>query len=264
MPKLTDSQIDEAAGILWSNWAGARRIDALPPGCRPHLRADGYAIQAAIASAAGQPTVGWKIAATSVAGQRHIEVDGPLAGRLHANRVLGPGSPIPFVNSLMKVAEAEFCFRLGASLPPRDRPYGVDEVMEAVATAHPSIETPDSRFEDFARVGAPQLIADTACAAWLAIGPAFDDSWRSIDLAAHTVEVTINGHHARSGIGRAALGDPRIALTWIANELSGHGIGLEAGEYVTTGTCIVPAPIASGDSVTVDYGVLGTFSVVID
>ena len=40
----------------------------------------------------------------------------------------------------------------------------MDEVLAAVATLHPAIEVPDSRFDDFTIVGAPQLIADNACA----------------------------------------------------------------------------------------------------
>ena len=39
------------------------------------------AVQAALEGIAG-PSYGWKLAATSPAGQRHIAVDAPLAGRL--------------------------------------------------------------------------------------------------------------------------------------------------------------------------------------
>ncbi len=53
---------------------------------------------------------------------------------------------------------------------------------------------------------------------------------------------------------------PRVALTWIANELSGMGVTLKAGEVVTTGTCMVPIDVLPGDSVTADYGALGTIS----
>jgi 2-keto-4-pentenoate hydratase len=53
------------------------------------------------------------------------------------------------------------------------------------------------------------------------------------------------------------LGDPRIALTWLANELSRHGETLAAGQVVTTGTCLIPLEVAPGDEVTVDYGALG-------
>ena len=62
----------------------------------------------------------------------------------------------------------------------------------------------------------------------------------------------------REGIGANVLGDPRIALTWLANELSALGVALEAGQVVTTGTCVAPLEIVAGDGVRADFGVLGT------
>jgi 2-keto-4-pentenoate hydratase len=57
------------------------------------------------------------------------------------------------------------------------------------------------------------------------------------------------------------LGDPRIALTWLANHLSKRGIGLKAGDIVTTGTCITPLPIAPGDRVIAEFLGLGQVTV---
>jgi 2-keto-4-pentenoate hydratase len=56
------------------------------------------------------------------------------------------------------------------------------------------------------------------------------------------------------------LGDPRVALVWLVNELSLHGVTLRAGEVVTTGTCIKTLEIAPGDVLTGDFGVLGRVS----
>ena len=66
--------------------------------------------------------------------------------------------------------------------------------------------------------------------------------------------------YERDGIGANVLGDPRIALAWLVNELSQQGMTLRAGQFVTTGTCLVPLEIVAGDSVQVDFGVLGTVS----
>ena len=116
---------------------------------------------------------------------------------------------------------------------------------------------PDSRYNDFARVGAPQLIADTACACWFVLGRATNEDWRARDLANHSVTAHKNGQSAGTGSGANVLGDPRIALTWIANELRTFGEGLRAGEIVTTGTCVAPVPVAPGDRVRADFGDFG-------
>lgn len=251
------AQINTAAQTIWRHWKQATRMTALPAECRPQDRAEGYAIQAAFAQLVGEAVVGWKIAATSLAGQSHIGVDGPLAGRLFAHRVLAGGATLSLEGIAMRLAEAEFTFRFGQALPKREAPYAIEEVLAAVDTLHPAIEVPDSRYDEVARAGAPQLIADDACASWYLLGEATTADWRSLDLAIHPVKVYRNDALAAEGSGANVLGDPRIALTWIANELSRYGDGLQAGQFVTTGTCVVPMPIAPGDHLRVDFGMLG-------
>ncbi|MBW8270836.1 2-keto-4-pentenoate hydratase [Caldovatus aquaticus] len=254
-----EDRADEAAALLWRHWREGRRLAALPEALRPATRAEGYAIQARLAARSAHPPLGWKIAATSAAGQAHIGVDGPLAGRLLAEGWHEAGSAtVPFGANRMRVAEAEFAFRMARDLPPRAAPYTVAEVLDAVATLHPAIEIPDSRFADFAAVGAAQLIADNACAHQFVLGPAAAADWRARDLAAHRVRGTVAGRLQREGVGANVLGDPRAALAWLANELSRHGITLAAGQVVTTGTCLVPLPVGPGDAVFADFGPLGS------
>ena len=94
--------------------------------------------------------VGYKLAATAETGQRHIGVDGPVIGRLLASRVLGDHATLALQGNRMLVAECEFVFKLADDLPPRKTPYQRAEVMAAVASLHPGLELPDSRFADFA------------------------------------------------------------------------------------------------------------------
>jgi len=258
---LNEAQAGDAADLLWRLWRDGQCIAALPAPLRPAIRAEGYAIQAKLEALSGQPIVGWKIAATSEAGQQHIAVDGPLAGRLLAERVHDDGATIPLGANRMRVAEPEFAFRLSRRLPPRAAPYGVDEVLDAVAALHPAIELPDSRFADFTVVGAAQLIAENACTHEFVLGAACAAPWREIDLAQHRVLGTVAGRPPREGRGANVLGDPRVALTWLVNELSGLGLALEAGQVVTTGTCMTPLPIAAGDEITADFGELGSVRV---
>jgi 2-keto-4-pentenoate hydratase len=258
---LDQERTEAAAALLWQHWREGRRLPALPAELQPETRAEGYAIQARLEARDGRPLFGWKIAATSAAGQAHIGVDGPLVGRILAGQVFPAGATVPLGANAMLVAEPEFVFRMARDLPPRAMPYTQAEVMDAVGTLHLGIEVPDSRFEDFAAAGGPQLIADNACAHQFILGPEAPAGWRDLDLAAHPVSATVGERYARDGIGANVLGDPRAALCWMANELSAHGVTLAARQYVTTGTCMVPLGIQGGDTVSADFGVLGRIAV---
>jgi 2-keto-4-pentenoate hydratase len=250
----------EAAQLLTRHWTEGTRLAELPPELRPSTREEGYAIQAHVLEGSSQPLFGWKIAGTSEAGQKHINVDAPLAGRLLAERRVADGAAIPIGTNNMRVAEVEFAFRFGTDLVPRPDPYTVDEVMTAVAGLHPAIEIPDSRYDDFCIVGAPQLIADNACANLFILGPATDVDWRSIDLARHKVSGTSVGKSEVHGVGANALGDPRVALAWLVNELSSLGVTAAAGQVVITGTCVKPIEVLPGDEVRADWGIFGALS----
>ncbi|RWK02921.1 MAG: hydratase [Mesorhizobium sp.] len=249
-----------ASRLLVCHWDNGTRFDAIPEALRPQTRAEGYAVQAHVMDRSAAPLFGWKIAATSLAGQRHINVDGPMAGRLLAERAVEVGGAVSLATSRMRVAEIEFAFRFGREISPRAEPYEIAEVMDAVATVHPAIEIPDSRYDDFCAVGAPQLIADNACANLFVIGEAVEDDWRNVDLAKHLVAAFVAGKSGHDGTG-AVLGDPRIALQWIVNELSGLGIALQPGQVVITGTCVTPISVEPGDEVTGNLGRFGRVSV---
>ncbi len=246
-----------ASELLVRHWRDGTVLAALPPELRPASREDGYLVQAQIEATSGLPLYGWKIAATSAAGQRHIGIDGPIAGRLLAETVHQDGDAIPFGANRMRVVEAEFAFRMGRDLPPRATPYQQADVLAAVAALHLALEIPDSRYADFVTAGGPQLIADNACAHRFVIGPQAPASWRQVDLAAHRVVGRVGDSFECAGTGANVLGDPRLALTWLANELSSLGVTLAAGQIVTTGTCVTPMAIAPGDVVAADFGALG-------
>jgi len=235
-------------------------MPALPESLRPATREEGYEIQALLENRSGAPLFGWKIAATSHHGPAHIGVDGPIAGRLLAERAGADRAELRFGANHMRVAEPEFAFRLAHDLVPREAAYNVDEVLTAVESLHPAIEVPDSRYDDFASVGAAQLIADNACAHQFVLGPAAPEEWRSTDLIRHLVVIGVRDKIEHQGDGSNVLGDPRVALTWLVNELSGLGLALAADQVVTTGTCTTPLPVEPRDMVTADFGPLGKAS----
>ena len=257
---MTDEQLQDASDTLWNAWQRGTTIAALTDRLEPLTRADGYAIQARLERRSAFPI--------------RLEDRGDEQGGAGAHRGRRPAGRtavgragvrerqrLPFGCNQMRVAEAEFAFRMAVDVPPRAAHYSVDDVLASVATLHPAIEIPDSRYVDFTVVGAPQLIADNACARDFVLGAPASDAWRSIDLAAHRVHGAVAGQIEREGVGANVLGDPRVALAWLVNELSVLGLTLRAGQVVTTGTCLIPLPIAPGNRVTCDFAELGTVSV---
>lgn len=255
---LDKNQIAAASRTISGHWRAGTKLGALDASQRPQARKEAYAIQAELEKSG--KLFGWKIAATSEAGQKHINVPGPLAGRIMADTLIADGGTASMRGNEMRVAEPEFAFRMARDLPPRPSPYSVADVLGAVSTLHPAIEIPDSRFADFASAGEAQLIADNACAHLFVLGAATSADWRGRDLVAEKPVITLRGQ-TFVGHGKNVLGDPRVALAWLANELRELGISLRAGEVVTTGTCHPPLPIQSGDRMEADFGVLGKVAV---
>jgi 2-keto-4-pentenoate hydratase len=257
---LDHDKIAAAAKTLSDHWRDDTKLERLDASIRPKDRAEGYAIQAELARCSPGRLFGWKIAATSEAGQKHINVSGPLAGRIFTDKVIADGGTASMKGNAMRVGEAEFAFRFSRDLPPRPNPYAVQEVLGAVGALHPAIEIPDSRFVDFVSAGEAQLIADDACAHLFVLGDATTADWRARDLIEERPVVSLRGAK-HIGHGKNVLGDPRLALAWCVNELRALGITLRAGEVITTGTCCTPLPIQAGDVFAADFGILGKVSV---
>src|ERR1019366_2317122 len=156
----------------------------------------------------------------------------------------------------MRVIESEFAFQFARDLPPSARPLDHEQIADAVAGVLPGIEIVDSRFTSWTTVGAPSLIADNAChGAWV-MGALITD-WRHLDLAAQAVELRVNGSVVQRGSGSAVLGHPLNALEWLVRRLHAQGIGLEAGDYVTTGVTTDIYDAQAGDHLIADFGPVG-------
>lgn len=253
---MTPERMEEAARLFAAARGDVRLLEALPEPLRPADAAEGYAIQDAFARLWGIEVAGWKVACTAAEQQRFLGVDEPFSGRVFAPYLLESPATLASAAFHMRGLEGEFAFRLGRALPPRAEAYDRDEVAEAVAALCPAVEVVDPRFQDWLAVGAPSLIADNAVNGALVLGPGTED-WRAVDLERHAVRMTCNGETVGEGTGAEALGNPLNALAWLANNLSGRGLGLEAGQVVTTGTCTGIHPAPPGARARADFGDLG-------
>lgn len=239
---------DRTAQVIWQAWQRGELIEQLPPECHVQSYAEAHAAQSCLAERIGTQ-FGWKIAATSVAGQRHISVDRPLAGRLFDRYVIEDGGHLSVSEDHlhMRMAEAEFAFRVGLDGELADQLYL-------------AIELPDSRFAHFEAAGGPLLVADNACGSRFVLGPMIV-GWRELDLGEQPVTVRVNGVVAARGAGRNVLSGPVDALAWLANELPLYGEALRPGDIVTTGVATVPVPVQPGDRIVADFPSLGSVTV---
>jgi 2-keto-4-pentenoate hydratase len=201
------SKCDEAGKLLYDLWRHGKHVDALPEALRPSTRSEGYEIQSMLQSRSTRPLFGWKLAATSEAGQAHIGVNAPMIGRILAEQVLPNGGLYyGLEQNIMRVAELEFAFRFATDIAPREAPWNLKECLEQVATLHPAIEIPDSRYNRYESVGDAQLIADNACAHFFVLGEPAPAEWRNLNLAEQQPWGCIDGKPCRQGIGRNVLG----------------------------------------------------------
>lgn len=249
-----------SARHLARHWLLGQHLQDLPEDCRPVTRAQGYAVQRHWPAMAGR-VGGWKIAATSLAGQSHIGVSGPLAGPVFASRVRVGDATVSLAGNRMRVAECEVVFTFGRTLHPRQQPWAREEVVAQVSGIRPGIEVPDSRFLQFERAGEAQLIADSACCRDMVLGALRKPGSVLDGLARLKVQARVSDGRVLEGMGSAVLGDPVEALRWFVNEMSRAGQGIEAGQFLTTGACVTPIPVQPGQSVEADFGSLGRMRV---
>lgn len=239
---------------VWNNRLMHENIELLQI---PQNKLEAYKIQADYEKLSNSDLFGWKIAASSIEGQKDIGVDGPIAGRLLQERYNKPGTTFSLQKNTMQTVEAEFAFKLLNDINPRDNDYTLDEIIKNIDCVIPAIEIPDSRFIDFKKTGANLLIADNACAGDFVLSNNVFTDFKAINFKNFEVDCYKNNDIAEKGIGSNVLGDPLIALTWIINELSHLKITCKKAQIIMTGTCIKPLKVKVGDHIVMDFFELG-------
>jgi len=250
----------ELARLLATLRREGRQQSGLEPRLVPPNKATAYAVAQMVAEELGWDVAGWKIAAIKAEMQQALRTDSPIYGRVFAPMVKASPQRVVHADLCSPIPEAEYMARLGDDLPPRTAPYTVEEVTEAVASLHPGLELAECRFihdENFPPLAA--ILADGAGASMIVHGPAIEN-WRERNIAAQQVELHCNGKLRRQGTAADALDHPMLPLTWLVNELSRSGIGMKAGQMISTGTLtgmLAPKP---GETYVADFGPFGEVS----
>lgn len=200
------------------------------------------------------PRTGYKIGATSSEAQKIIGCDGPFHGPVFERDTETDGTTLPLLPGIVG-GEAEFAFRIGEQFPAQSD-LAVDDMVPLIDSCHVAIEIVGRRTSADGLPGLLMAIADFGANSLFIPGEAISD-WPSIDLAQVAVTATIDGHQCNCGSGAAVLGNPINALAWLHRQLIAKGTQLQAGEWVSTGTCLGVIEARSGSTVNVEFAGCG-------
>lgn len=259
---LTDAEIETAAAQLLEaerSRAQLRPTSALFP---QMTLADAYRIQAAVVARKltdGRRVVGRKIGLTSRAMQQAMQIDEPDYGTLLDDMIVSSGAELEAAAFTDPRVEVELALVL-------DRPLTaaattVDDVLAATREVVPALEIIAARSHridpDTGRPrGLLDTVADNAASAAVVLGQPLPPE--AVDMRWCGAILYRNGVVEETGLGAAVLDHPAHGALWLARRFAAHGIALEAGQLILTGSFTRPVPIAAGDEFVADYGRYGT------
>ncbi|EHB59295.1 2-oxopent-4-enoate hydratase [Mycolicibacterium rhodesiae JS60] len=256
---LQDSEVEDAAALLAAADENATPVTQLTQRFPGMDVADAYAIQKvnlARRLAGGREVVGHKIGLTSEPMQTLLGVDEPDFGYLLDDMVLANHAMAEWARFCAPRVEAEVAFLLRA--PLRGPNVTVDDVRTATEAVAVALEIVDSRIRDWT-LTLPDTVADNASSCAVVIGDWVPYS-EDIDLAASRASLRLNGREVDTGLGSAVLGDPAVAVAWLANALSGFGTDVAAGQFVMSGSFTTAAFVHPGDTASAAISGLGVVS----
>ncbi len=191
----------------------------------------------------GERVVGKKIGVTSRAVQDMLGVHQPDFGFLTDWMHVEGDIDIDAKALIAPRAEAEIAFTLKDSL--NGPGVTAADVIAATESIAPCFEIVDSRITDW-KIGIVDTVADNASCGVFVIGKERLDP-RAFDLPNLHVAVAKNGAALSEGYGRAVQGNPAEAVAWLANTLGAHGVTLDAGDIILSGSLVPLEPAAKGD-----------------
>jgi 2-keto-4-pentenoate hydratase len=215
-----------------------------------------YAVQRLLVEdrlAVGGRVVGRKIGLTSPAVQQQLGVDRPDFGVLYADMEIANGGTVPSGVLLQPKIEAEVAFILGRDLD------GEGDLRDAVEFVVPALEIVDSRIADW-DISFGDTVADNASSGLFVLGEARVPlgEVEPIDVQ---MSMRLDGSPVSEGSGEACLGDPLLALAWLARTARALGEPLRAGQIVLSGALGPMAAVTSGAQVEAELSGLGRVAV---
>jgi 2-oxo-hept-3-ene-1,7-dioate hydratase len=227
---------------------------------------DAYAIQRAWVNkkrANGDEITGYKIGLTSKAMQQAMNIDTPDFGILLSSMAYEDGAEINAAQFSDPRVEVELAFVIKDYL--EGEAVSVEQVLAATECVVPSIELIDARsLRTDPETGYTRkvfdTIADNAANAGYILGSERHDP-KDIDLRWSGGILYRNGEVEETGLAAGVLDHPARGICWVCKRFAPHGVGLEPGQVVLSGSFTRPVAVKPGDQITCDYGPLGSISV---
>ena len=227
---------------------------------------DAYAVQRAWVDrkiADGDPITGYKIGLTSRAMQQAMHIDTPDFGILLESMYFPNNSTINTAEFCDPRIEVELGFVMKKPL------FGdnvtVEDVLDATDYVVPSLELiaarsfrvdPDSGYKRKVF----DTISDNAANGGYIVG---DKRFapRDIDLRWSGAILYLNGEVEETGLAAGVMDHPAQGICWVCKRFASHGVGLEPGQFVLSGSFTRPVIVQPGDTMQCDYGPLGIINV---
>ncbi|BBY02249.1 2-keto-4-pentenoate hydratase [Mycobacterium seoulense] len=255
-----DARLDEAARRLYAAQANSSPIPPLTESYPSLGVAEAYSVQRrnlARHLGAGARLRGHKIGLTSAPMQALLGVSEPDFGYVLDSMVLAEGTTVRRAAFCTPRVEPEVAFLLRA--PLRGPGVTAAEVMAATEAVAAALEIVDSRIADW-RITLADTVADNASSGAVVLG-----QWVPIadapPLPGTTAALYLNDTLAETGCGTAVMGDPAVAVAWLANALAEYGTAIEAGQFVMSGSYTTAAFVEAGDRAAASITGLGAVSV---
>jgi 2-keto-4-pentenoate hydratase len=253
--------LEQLARSLAEAWRACATIPLPAAETAPRSRAEAFAIQDRMAEILGDRCVGWKVGAAVRAVQILEGHDGPITGRLFAPRLFPSPARIPALYDGYKI-ESEFAFRFRQDVPPRARVYTRGE-LSPLLVFYPGLEIAGSRYaagNHERKFTTQDAIADNGTGGAYVVAEGIE-KWQGIEFEKLPIDARIDGGapiHTYSGEFRR---DPVDILVETVNGLSERGIGLAAGDLLSTGSLTLPTPLHAGQAYMARFGDLQTLTV---
>jgi 2-oxopent-4-enoate/cis-2-oxohex-4-enoate hydratase len=257
---LSASDVDFYGDELYSALVDQRTVPNLRDRVQGIDLSDAYRIQSRMVQRridAGETIVGKKVGATSAAVMNLLGLDGPDFGQLLSGMVYSDGDTIRLDSLIQPRAEGEIAFVLKHDLIGPG--ITAIDVLRATDYVVPCFEIVDSRIDNW-DIKVFDTVADNASCGVFVLGTERTDPLE-IDLALIGMTIDVDGELFATGAGAAVKGSPVNSMIWLANTLGDLGIPCRAGEVILSGSLSVMAWLKGPQTITCEFGGLGSCSV---